>query len=290
MKISSSVKIWLPLALAFITLSLAFHNCSKASLSVNDPGSNKAQSLPPVEVCNGISCSLTPLTNKPAVTTILLTLGDESNSQLVINGATSQLLAESVVRYSSPRENPKILVVRDYNDNGEDPEDTPYVINQLLKRYNVSTLQEPAQGLKASDLAGFDLIWFNNPGAPMGSASTLQTLMEFKGAIVMQGDDLSRGVSFSMENLTGLTHLDNGTEVECAGKSYPHNDNNGHQYRVQIDPASITGPDASVLNFRYGNDIDNAYISKPGVQVLATATGGPDSCSETRPTIVRYFK
>lgn len=38
-------------------------------------------------VCGGISCDLEPLTNKPAVTTILLALGDEADDQLVVNGA-----------------------------------------------------------------------------------------------------------------------------------------------------------------------------------------------------------
>lgn len=290
MKISSNAKIWVSLSAFFIVLSVAFHNCSKATVSIRDQDLNKTQGLPPVDVCNGISCSLTPLTDKAAVTTILLTLGGEANSQLVINGATSQLLAESVIRYSSPKDNPRILFVRDQNDNGEDPEDTTYVVSHLLSRYQVTVLQEPSSGLKDSDLTSYDVVWFNNPGAPMGSAVTMQTLINFKGAVIMQGDDLSRGVDFSMENLTGLTYIDNGVVVVCNGNSYTHDNNSDEQFRVQIDPASISGADSAALSFRYGNDIDNTSVSKPGVQVLATAIGGPAECTETRPAIVRYFK
>ena len=54
-----------------------------------------------------------------------------------MNGGSAQLIAETVIRYTSPEKSPRILVVRDRLFNNEDPEDTVYVVNVLLKRYQV---------------------------------------------------------------------------------------------------------------------------------------------------------
>ena len=45
----------------------------------------------------------------------------------------------------------------------------------------------------AKDVENFDVVWFNNPGHPMSSQVTRDTLLNFKGAVVLQGDDLTRG-------------------------------------------------------------------------------------------------
>ena len=238
-------------------------------------------------VCEGISCDLNPLTTKPAVTTILIALGDEADNQLVVNGASAQLIAETVVRYSTPKLNPKVLVVQDSNAIGEDPEDTAYTLNVLLGRYNPSFFEESAnRGITDADLAGYDLVWLNNPGRPIGMASTREVLLRFKGGVVIQGDDLA----LDNEELTGLRYVDNGTQVTCDGVSYTHDNNAGTRYQVTLDPAKVPGANSSMIAFEYGNDIDNTSIVRPGLEVLASARGGPASCMELRPAIVRYLK
>lgn len=264
---------------------VGFQNCSDVQFVDSN---SKLGSL---GVCNRISCDLTPLTTKAAVTTILIALGDKHNSQLVVAGASSQLIGETVVRYSSPKENPRILVVRDANSGDEDPEDTVFAAEVLLQRYNVTAIDEPAAGLRDSDVAGYDLVWLNNPGHPMNSEVTRDTLMRFAGGVVLQGDDLSRGkTGFSVEALSGLRYIDNGTVVMCNNINYAHDNNGGSQYRVTLDPDKIPGADSSTIRFLYGNDIDLTAIARADLEVLAYAVGGPAECTEHRPAIVRYLK
>ncbi len=260
-------------------LAGVFQNCTNAKFSVVNDDSVAT-------LCGTQSCSLNPLTLKPAVTTILLALGDEANNQLVGNPVSNQYLAETVIRFSSPKVNPKLLIVRAFANNGEDPEDTVYVQN-LLSRYSADLIDEPASGLLPADVANYDLIWFNNPGYPFSSQVSFDTLLTFGGGIVLQGDDLSRSDTFSLTPLTGLKYIDNGTSVKCGGVNYPHDNNGGEQYRVSLNPAKIQGIDASAIHFRYGNDIDNTEIVDPSIEVLAVAVGGPASCVEERPTVVR---
>ena len=242
-------------------------------------------------VCNGVSCSLKPLTENTYVTTILLALGDEANSQLVINGASSQLIGETVIRQSSPVENPKILLVRDLHFNGEDPEDTLYIRDVILKRYDVTYMDEPAGGLTAEILNGFDIVWFNNPGHRMSSVISHDALMNFAGAVIMQGDDLTQGSGFSMEDLTGLKFVDNGEYVTCSdGKSYYHDNNLGEQFYVRLNPDSFPRVSSDTISFRYGNDIDDSVVATDDTEVLATAQGGPEACTADRPAIVRKLK
>lgn len=207
-----------------------------------------------------------------------------------MNGASAQLIAETVVRYSTPKSDPKILLVQDHNIGGEDPEDTRYVAEVLLSRYDLSFLQEPRWGLRDEDLEGYDLVWFNNPGHKMSSETTRNTLMRFQGGVVLQGDDLSIGEGFYLENLTGLRHLDNGTAVECEGRIYPHDNNSGRRYQVSLDPAKIPGANHTAIHFEYGNDIDNTIPLRSDLEILAYARGGANTCTQLRPAIVRYQK
>lgn len=275
------------LAVAFsclLVVGLLFQNCgSPVKFGVDE------SKLGTLGVCDGISCDLEPLTDKPAVTTILIALGDEANDQLVVNGASSQLIAETVIRYTSPQNNPKILLVRDSNTGGEDPEDTQY-IERLLSRYNVTFLQEPSGGLSPADLEGYDLIWFNNPGHQMSQVETFNALLNFAGAVVMQGDDLTRGNGFEMGALTGLRHVDNGATLTCAGTIHSIDNNSGAQYNVTLDSTKIPGADASTISFQYGNDIDMSEIIREDLEVLAWAKASPAECTSQRPGIVRWTK
>lgn len=263
-------------------LSSAFQNCSKVDFQSGTVNSAKCGE-------NSTPCDLVPLVDKAGVVTILLALGDQVGSQLVVKGASSQLIAETMVRYASPVVNPKILVVKDLNNQGESAYDTSYIAEVLLGRYNTTYIEEPQGGLSEADVAGYDLVWFNNPGHPMGSIQSRDTLIAFKGGVILSGDDLSRGSNFDLSALTGLTYVNNGTEVVCNGHSYPHDNNGGYQYSVAIDGAKIPGVESSVLDFSYGNDIDLS-IAAASVEVIASAVGGGPDCTESRPVIVRYEK
>ena len=125
----------------------------------------------------------------------------------------------------------------------------------------------------------------------MSLKASRDALIRFAGGVVLQGDDLTIGSNFSMEELTGLKHLDNGTSVKCSdGKTYAHDNNNGESFRVTLDTTKIPGADSAPISFRYGNDIDNSVPARPDLEILATAQGGPEVCTESRPVVVRYFK
>lgn len=276
-------------ALLGLSTILAFQNCANPKMEFAEA------KLGSLGVCQGVSCDLTPLTFVPAVTTVLIALGDESDNQLVVDGASSQLIAETVVRYSSPVANPKILLVIDAGAGSESAVDTAYARDVLLKRYNVTVLREPDSGLQLSAIQDYDLIWHNNPGAPMRSRSTMNAYVSFKGGVILQGDDLTWGMDsagqFTLEKLTGLRHVDNGASVICDdGRTYSHDNNGGEKYRVTMDAGKITGDSTNQIQFRYGNDIDNSEPARSDLQVLAYAQGGPSSCSVKRPAIVRYEK
>lgn len=281
-----SITTRLKLIAVFSLPLFAFQNCSENIFeSVDDPVN--------IKVCNNISCELDPVTTKPAVTTILLALGDEANNQLVIKGGSSQLIAESAIRLSSPVTNPKILIVQDYNVAAEHPTDLEYVETVLLQRYDVTTLISPSTGITIDDLDGYDLVWFNNPGAPFRFEQTRDALLAFEGGVILEGDDLTWGRDFILDELTGLTTVNNGTSVNCNAKKYSTDNNTGSaQFRVKISGINFTGAGVSpdLLEFNYGNDIDLSFVSRPGLQVLATAKATPIECTDERPTIVRYEK
>jgi hypothetical protein len=184
---------------------------------------------------------------------------------------------------------PKILVVKDFNNQDESEYDTQYIATVLLSNYgNVDVLNETSAGLGAEDLAGYDLIWFNNPGHAMGSQRTMQSLMAFKGGVILSGDDLTQGEGFSMQALTGLKFIDNGASMSCNGKYYNYDNNGGEQYQVEISTQFLPGIPENLRMFQYGNDIDeSSVVNNSKLEVLASAKG---ICGGSRPVIVRYEK
>ncbi len=230
---------------------------------------------------------------------MLVAFGDLVEEKLVITEASSRLIAQNAVKYASPKVQPKILVVKDFNNQGESSYDTEYIAKILLANYlKVDVLNETSAGLKASDVEGYDLIWFNNPGHPMGSAKSMKVLMDFKGGVILSGDDLTRGSNFSLENLTGLKYIDNGASISCNGKNYSYDNNNvsGRRYQVKVADEFFPDMPLELKSFEYGNDIDNSSLStlidtKTKIQVLAYANGAKGACEDNkRPVIVRYEK
>lgn len=240
----------------------------------------------------GSACDLTPIATKPGVVTIFLALGDIAQDQLVIAERSAQLIAQNAVKYASPVVNPKILVIKDSNHNGESSSDTEFIAKKLLSAYKADVLIEPASGIQASDLIGYDLVWFNNPGYPMGLLSTFNILKAFKGGVVLSGDDMGAGKGFSTESLTGLKIIDNGSTVSCSGQTYSYDNNSAYQYQVSLEEKFLAGVDPSILKFQYGNDIDDTKLLNDSskYEVLAYASGAKNTCTFKRPVIVRYLK
>jgi hypothetical protein len=229
---------------------------------------------------------------RSGVVTILLALGDMANGRVVIPTESAQIMALDAVQYASPVEQPRILLVKDFNHHGESPYDTEYIMNVLLSEYyEVDLINDTSAGLSLSDFEGYDLVWFNNPGYPMGSKKTMQSLLDFTGGVVLSGDDLARGNGFSTESLTGLKFHDNGVSAVCNGRYYGHDNNytNGSRYKVEITSDLFYDINDPLRFFEYGNDIDITSVStsRSNIEVLVSAEG---SCNSDMPVVVRYEK
>ena len=205
---------------------------------------------------------------------------------------SSRLVAQNAVKFASPVLRPKILVVKDHASNGESDNDTEYIQKVLLTDYKTEILFETSAGLAEKDVEGFDVIWFNNPGHPMGSYKTFQILKNFKGGVILSGDDLTLGNGFSLQELTGLKHIDNGTSAVCNGVHINLDNNQGTKYQIDMSSTFLPGIPESIRLFEYGNDIDNSVLAydEQKFEVLAYATVQSKNCETKRPVIVRYTK
>ena len=268
--------------------------CEKGSACEANTVKNEVVSIIETEAAcaKGSACDLAPVAVRPGVVTILLALGDIAQDKLVIAERSAQLIAQNAVKFASPVNNPKILVVKDSGHHGETIGDTQFIASKLLAAYKADVLDEPASGLRAQDLVGYDLVWFNNPGFPMGLASTLKVLKEFKGGVILSGDDMSYGAGFKTESLTGLKNIDNGSSVSCNGQTFNYDNNSAYKYQVTMEDKFLPGVDPSILSFEYGNDIDKTELLKLDSQyeVLAYASGAKNTCKFKHPVIVRYLK
>lgn len=243
-------------------------------------------------------CVPPPRVDSPGVVTILLAMGDMDNLLApMVDQYAAQRIAEDMVRYASPKENPKLLLVLDRNNRGESPADIKALSERFLFRYKPTLIDEPLDGLKDLDVVDFDLVWLVNPGYPMGSKTSFETLMKFSGGVVISGDDMTRSQNgdFDMSLLTGLKYIDNGTTVNCDGKSIPIDNNKyANYYSVHLDSKFFPDLQSEHLNFNYGNDIDNSALieTEKKIEILATATASPPECKDlaARPVVVRYPK
>ncbi len=232
-----------------------------------------------------------PLVTTPGVVTILLALGDKDNlPNPTVDQVSARTVAEKMVQYASPVQNPKVLVVLDSNHNGESPDDFPNLYNNLLINYKPDHMEEPASGLTAAHIANYDVVWLVNPGYEMGSLQTKNTLKAFKGGVILSGDDMTQGKGFNNSDLTGLTYVDNGTNTVCGGTQYQIDDNvNAATYTVTLDGAKFPDLVPNHVSFSYGNDIDNS-TARAELEVLAYAKASPGACTDKRPVIARYPK
>jgi len=216
------------------------------------------------------------------VVTILMALSD----QWIPEETARQLLINSV-EYSTEIAQPNVLVIRDDNTNGED-EDDPLNMTTWLQEagYVVTFMQEPTNGIAPSDLAGYHVAIFSNPGYPPDDDATIDALYSFSSqgyGVIIQGDDMTRTSNPNMEAMTRLVGVDNG------GSYYGINiDNNaGDAYSVRLVPYNVLNTDISLINFPYGNDIDSTTLASSGIYVAAWATVDGSGHPE-KPVITAY--
>ncbi len=207
------------------------------------------------------------------VLTILLTLSDDWMNQDV---ARSLLL--NSVSWAAPADvpTPRVLVIRDDDHSDEDAEDSENIWRWLLDAgFYADFLDEPSEGIDASQLNSYHVAILSNPGHSPDDLATVQALYDFSCTgmgIIFQGDDMAHfddQSAFSMESLTRLVYQDNGTEYH----GYQVDNDEGDAYQVQLtsDLHAIVEGIAGEI-FRYGNDIDTTEVASSDVAVLAQGT------------------
>jgi hypothetical protein len=220
------------------------------------------------------------------VATVLLTLDASETSEDVV-----MTLVANAVNWVSPVDAPRVLFVRDDFHHGEFAHETQLLFERLAASgYRAEFLDEPEHGVTAEALAGFDVVWFSNPGYPMDDEQSFDALLEFSeagGGVVLQGDDISWsfGHAFSTSPLTRLSHIDNGTRY-CGQRI-----DNGvsGSYRVEVSGTShpvIAGLEG--YTFLYGDDIDSTRPLDDSTEVLVWATAN-DAENCARKPVVSVF-
>ncbi len=218
---------------------------------------------------------------------MLLTLSNPG-----IPNTTARELSQQAVAWVSPVLRPKVLVVLDDGHHGESPQDAARIRSWLLQSDNnasVDYLDEPTDGVSASALTEYDVVWFSNPGYPMDDRQTFESLLAFSsqgGGIVLQGDDMSWsfGNAWSMAPLTHLDWIDNGVR-EC-GALVNNDKHDAYSVTLSADHPMLNGIDGST--FLYGDDIDFTRPRGEGEEVLASANLSNGSCREDRPVLVGW--
>jgi len=230
-----------------------------------------------------VDCPADPTGNQVLV---LLTLSNPGIAE-----ATASALATNAVSWASSAVDPKVLVVLDENHHDEFASDADYVA-ALLDAAGVEAVRfdELDGGVATTDLEGFDVVWYSNPGYPMDDFASFEALQAFGaqgGGLVLQGDDMawSWGGGFLMSPLTHLDFLSNGTEF-CGVWT---DNNQGSDYLVTIGSDAhpvIAGLEGQ--SFLYGDDIDSAVARGEGETVLATATLDGGGGCDTVPVVVAW--
>lgn len=252
-----------------------------------DPAESRDDLRLPIHA--GIDC---PITGSTAV--LVLTLHGPDGKTLT--PADAKTLTRNAVDFVNPTgATPKILLIHDYNNHDEDNADVSKIGADLKALYGAAnvTLTEPTRVVRPEDVEGYDVVWFSNPGWPMGNTTSLpttfNTLVNFRGAgggLVLQGDDITQSSTGSvplMETLTYLKFANNGTNA-CGLAT----DNWGdHAYDVSF--AAGPHPLLSGLenkSFKYHNDIDHSVSLMLGAEVVATGEVKTADCSVETPAVV----
>ena len=210
--------------------------------------------------------------------------------------ADAAILAENAVEYVKSVDAPRILLVHDYNNHNEDNADVDAIAADLKTAYgdaNVTVL-DPWTILKPEDVEGYDVVWFSNPGWPMGNVTSLpttfNTLVNFRGAgggLILQGDDItqsSTGALPLMETLTYLQFGNNGTNA--CGLGIDTWGANAYTVTFGADSAHPLLGELAGKSFQYHNDLDHASPVGLGEEVLAEGQATSGQCTITTPVLV----
>jgi hypothetical protein len=230
-----------------------------------------------------VPCPTVPSRGRSA--TVLMQLTDPS-----LDPDAVDTLVRNAVDWVSPVPRPRVLLVRDDNHHDEALADLGRIEGILTAaRVDLTTLEEPPDGLELADLRGYHVVWFSNPRWPVDDAASVGAMQQFLGeggGLVLQGDDVSWAAShaFSMADLTHLDHLSNGTST-CGVRT---DNGRGANYAVTAldEPHPVlAGLEGAVLS--YGDDLDHTSPRNEGEVVLAWATlEGDPSCPTRVPAIV----
>ncbi len=229
-------------------------------------------------------------TSSGRVATILMTVGSPGVEQ----GVASELVTNTV-RWVSPVAEPRTLVVLDDSHHDESAGDAQVVVDLLrAAEFEVDYIEEPRDGIEPSHVAGYDVVWFSNPGYPMDDELSFETLRSASAqgiGVVLQGDDMTQsyGYSFDMSPLTRLVPQSNGTQA-CELKMDAERGDG--QYLVRYAEDELMGALAGSTQ-RYGDDIDWAVPVGDGESILATASvvhadSQEAACADETPVVVYY--
>jgi len=217
--------------------------------------------------------------------TIFLTMSNPG-----LDPSVARSLIARTIDWVSPSVGPRVAVVLDDNHHNEYRADADFIATQLTAGgYRVTRLDEPASGYADGAFAGYDVVWFTNPGYPVDDETSMRALRSFLtagGGIVLSGDDMAQawGNAFQMSPYTHATFVNNGTSFCGRGTD----NNGGERYTVtfeDVDNSIVSGIEGT--SFMYGDDIDNTVRLNHGEEVLAWASASWGSCARI-PVIVAY--
>jgi len=222
--------------------------------------------------------------------TILLTLSEPGKDDRAGPVNYMNTLLDNAVKWvGRGANNMKVLVIRDDNHGGEWTVDTDNIYDALIALgYNTILFNEPEDGIKDSDLLGYNVALLSNPGYPIDDVNTAQSLEKFfneGGGVILQGDDLCHNmyaeVAAILHSMTRLDFVDNGSGYF----GHPTDNMGGEFYLIEIvgEHPVISGLEG--VSFSYGDDIDTTEPTHTNEVILAWATleeHGP------KPVIIAY--
>lgn len=212
-------------------------------------------------------------------------------------------LVERTVAWVSPREEASrtdVLFVIDDNAGAQYlPEERNFVVRQLRHartQYDVRAIVEPRGGLDADDLEQADVVWFQNPDAPVDDDTTYDALRTFQrrgGGLILQGDDMARGELSGDRSIEFFSHLRtlDAKSDPCTGDSATEGSENTRVTWTDSMSELLGTNGASRLggrSFAYGGDLDRVQRTRTGERVLAGATYRGENCSYTGPAVVAF--
>lgn len=176
-----------------------------------------------------------------------------------------------------------LVVVVD--DRASDGSALPLVTALAGSGIQVRLMDEPEHGLGPQHVTDADAVWFVAGDHPMddhGTADTLRWLKSSGVGVVLQGEDIGRGLgaSFKTTPITGLAFANEGTKA-CGVRT----DEAGWSVDVAPEAATIL-PTLVGTSWAYTGDLDITSVVDPDATVLAWAEVAVDGCTERVPAVV----